>query len=65
MGVIQKGLPTVQLGKISVFGRSNSNNFEAPESLTGCGPEKPKGFFACTSAMAMEVRPAVDLEYQY
>ena len=64
MGIIQQGLPTVQLGKISVFGRLYSNNFEAPASLTGCGTETPKGFFVCTSALGMEVRPAVILEFR-
>ena len=48
-----------QLGKGSVFGSSDSNTFKAPEGLTGCGPEKPKGFFICTSALIMEVRPAI------
>ncbi len=64
MGAIQQGLPTVQLGKISAFRKSYSNNFEAPESLTGCGIEKPRGLFTCTSALVMEVRPAVILEFQ-
>jgi len=64
MGVIQPNLPTLLLSKIAVFGRSNSNRFEAPDSLNGCGSEKAKGFFTCTGALIMEVRPAVILEFQ-
>ena len=64
MDVIQQGLPTVQLGKVSVFGRSDSNKYKAPEGLTGCGPEKPKGLLNCTSALVLEVRPAVIVEFR-
>lgn len=64
MGVIQQGLPTVQLGKVSVYRKAYANNFEAPESLTGCGTENPRGLFTCTSALVMEVRPRVILEFQ-
>ena len=64
MDIIQQGLPTVQLGKISVFRKSYSNHFEAPESLTGCGTERPRGLFTCTSALVMEVRPDVIIEFQ-
>jgi len=55
-----------QLGKISVLylGDQTQTTFEAPESLTGCGPEKPKGFFACTSALVMEVCPAAILKFR-
>ena len=39
-------------------------HFQAPESLTGCGPEQPKGLFTCTSALIMEVRPAIIVEFR-
>jgi hypothetical protein len=32
---------------------------KAPEKLTGCGRETQKGFFECTTALAIEVCPAV------
>ena len=32
---------------------------KAPESLTGCGPELPRGILDCTAAMIVEVRPAI------
>ena len=64
MDVIQEGIPMARLGKVSVFERSDSNTTKAPGSLTGCGPEKPKGFFICTSALIMEVRPAIIVEFR-
>ena len=64
MGILQEGLPMAQLGKGSVFGSSDSNTLKAPESLTGCGPAKPKGLFTCTSALIMEVRPAIIVEFR-
>lgn len=63
IGVIQSGIPFAELGRVLVSGRKDSNDCEAPDSLTGCGREQPKGFFACTSALVMEVRPAAISEY--
>jgi len=56
--VIQKGLPLVQPGMISVLHwkrLTDSDKLEAPESLTGCGYEMPDGFFECISGLVVEV----------
>ena len=46
------------LVEFQYFGRWDSNEYEAPDSLTGCGHASAKGFFDCTSAMLGEVRLA-------
>jgi hypothetical protein len=46
-------------GPILAFGRWNSDNPKAPQNLTGCGREMPKGFFEVAIAFTLEVRPAI------
>ena len=57
MGVIKQGFRLAQLGRISVLGRGHANVRKAPESLTGCGHEMPKGVLERTSGLFVEVRP--------
>ena len=52
------------VGSDLAFARQDSDNPKAPESLTGCGRESPKGFFECVTALTFEVRPAIISKFQ-
>ena len=59
IGVMQWNISFLPLGKILLFGKYNSNNIKAPESLAGCPHVRPQGFYVCVSSLIVQVRPPV------
>ena len=43
--------------------KGDSNDHEAPQTLTGCDHGEPEGLFECAVGLLVEVRPAIILSF--